>query len=765
MIDAGTPAPALRSLEAARRGLILVVSGYVVGATVVVSLIRSVQPGVLGWGVMAASVGMYAASVAFLKGEWQLRFAYGSLLALLILMFVVPDAAEAPWLPVTNVLGSLCYASILLMKRWHAWPLIGLGVAITLYAYTVRPSHALLWAPPMPEALFVVVQLVLACTLLWWMWRRLWRRAEESDALTQGVHEATQEAVRRQERARAWRRSAIEVHESVLNTLRYVLGVDQVDRERLMAFGASGADEPKYDSSIGVHSLANIVEHLRSHDESSVAIRLSGVAMSEPMAVRQASVLRNALAEIARNAEEHGRARNVTIHTALDTENSHDGAGQLTLSIVDDGRGVKNPWRPGIGLRHAVCDPIEEIGGTVELAPVRGRLVITIKIPLAPTIGKQRRPKVPFDTGRLTISAALVGWVIGGVAVAVWLIVSEGWQILPSAGLFLIAAFAAARVLFAKSRPAQGFILMAAAMGAVIPTVLAWVIEPGACIDQSLFPAFLNASGYAVLALVLWLRSRVVLPLVIVGLWTVGGTVLLTRVAADCRPVFIAVELNTLFVVPLLMVAAYYALRSAQNQEEQLRSILNSEAVEMSRAEAQEFISAELSAATQEAQGLITFIAQGGQRDDTVRQRLKECDARIRAIIQVDPHTTGPVGLVARHLVEYAVDSGTQVSVRAIDARSQTRAFPDALIRELENVVAVSSDIAIQVTDIGSADLLSLALGGVAREYVESTLRSVPSWMTWEIVEILEFEDTTVHILITCPSHDADPQSASTQLV
>jgi regulator of protease activity HflC (stomatin/prohibitin superfamily) len=115
--------------------------------------------------------------------------------------------------------------------------------------------------------------------------------------------------------------------------------------------------------------------------------------------------------------------------------------------------------------------------------------------------------------------------------------------------------------------------------------------------------------------------------------------------------------------------------------------------------------------------------------------------------------------------VEYAVDSGTQVSVRAIDARSQTRAFPDALIRELENVVAVSSDIAIQVTDIGSADLLSLALGGVAREYVESTLRSVPSWMTWEIVEILEFEDTTVHILITCPSHDADPQSASTQLV
>jgi hypothetical protein len=748
MTDPVKVAPAAQTLRAAQRALVLMVTGYVVGATTLVALLRAANPGVMGWIVLLGAVCTYVLSVVFLRGGPQLKGAFASLVVLLLLVFMVPEGSDTAWLPIPNLTGSLCYAAVLLLAGWKAWPWIALGISVTVYAFVVRPDHVLMWAPVMPEGWLVIAQLLLACLLLWWMWRRLWQQAAENDALVDEVHDATRDAIRRQERAQAWRRSAVVVHETILNTIRYVMSTDEIDRKRLDSFGQGAIASPGRGVTGAFvadrSSLSSAINQVRLSVEPTIHIQLSGTAMSDEVDAEAAAVLRDALTEIARNAHEHGGARTLMVRSSSEKN-------VFTLVITDDGVGISDTWHPGIGLLHAVHSPIEKLGGQVRAIADRGRLVTTIIIPGPRGHRRSRQPSTSFNTARLTITAPLVGWVTGGVAVSLVFVLAAGWSVLPAVLAFGIVAAVAALILIRSPTLPAPVLLTAAFVGAFTPTVLASRVDTTFCTPETLAPAFLNASGFAVLALVLWLQSRLVLPVLIVGVWTAGGVWLLTRIPPDCREDFIAVELNTLFVVPILLGAAYFAVRVAYREQEQLQRLVESEVAELARAQAQEEFTVELASVAQQAQDTLSRIAGGATRDARIRRELAACDARIRTIIQVDPQASGPIGLAARHLVEYALDHGTDVLVRAISANPNTRAMPAALLRELEQVVSAVSHVSVQVTDSGEGDLLSLTLVGITVPEVHDVVTCVPEWMTVEFIDAPDAEVSTIHVLLTCP--------------
>jgi signal transduction histidine kinase len=76
------------------------------------------------------------------------------------------------------------------------------------------------------------------------------------------------------------------------------------------------------------------------------------------------------------NVVRHAEARNCSVRIALDEE-----AGTLSVNIDDDGRGIGEGHRVGVGL-HSMRERAEELGGTCTVGSlVRGGTLVRAKLP------------------------------------------------------------------------------------------------------------------------------------------------------------------------------------------------------------------------------------------------------------------------------------------------------------------------------------------------------------------------------------------------
>jgi signal transduction histidine kinase len=104
------------------------------------------------------------------------------------------------------------------------------------------------------------------------------------------------------------------------------------------------------------------------HDNDGLRVTIEGPEELPPLlAAVEVAAYRIALEAIT-NVVRHAEARNCRVRLALDEKN-----GALRLEVEDDGRGIEEDYRAGVGLT-SMRERAEELGGscTVEAAPSGG---------------------------------------------------------------------------------------------------------------------------------------------------------------------------------------------------------------------------------------------------------------------------------------------------------------------------------------------------------------------------------------------------------
>jgi signal transduction histidine kinase len=738
--------PRMQAFMETRRLLALAVAFYVVGAALTLGLVRRVELIGPSGVIIFVSVALLASAVFVLRGERQLWAAFLSLLVLTAAVFVPSESAE-PWLPVPNLTVSVAYLGVLIASRWWSWVWILVGLILSTLALVIRPVQVVFWAPQMPLGWIVVLQLISACSLLWWTWRRLRHEASLQDEVHRNRHAQTQAAIARQERSRAWRNSAVALHESMLNTIRYLLRSKDPDRQVLAEYSINPVpivvDPPVFDT----HSVAEVIARSRRIAASSIVVTVAGEGSDAIMSPATAGALRVAMVEVIRNAVRHGQAGTVTVNVRQSDDF------RVHLTITDDGSGLGDSWSTGIGLHQALNETVVDVGGTVELASVDGGLRIEIELPTSRRDSTYRVLPTPFNQPRLVVAVILIAYVVVSVAYLPFLLLERGLWALPATIAMLIVAVSAAALFFQFGLFFQSGHIRSGMRrsGAILAALVPWLISVGAisCTQESVLPAVLNASGFATLVLVLWLSKPWILSMI--SIWAAGGLFLISRAPSECSQGLAYAELNTLLVVPLVLGVAYLGVRQTMQARQAVEDLEKSRIIESTQARAWEDFNTELAETVLRASHLIDRVAQGQDLDDTQRRQLICCDARIRAGIQVDPQVTGSTGLLARDLVHSACDAGVTVNVRAIDSSDHSVEIPVAMRKALMRVTTMSTSMVIQVLDDGTADQVSLTFAGVEIGDVRDVLSPAGEDLQWEVLTASHTDGERVHVLIRVP--------------
>ena len=732
--------PQLQALMATRRLLFLAVAFYVVGAAVILGLVRGVNLVGPSGIVVGLSVGLLALAVFVLRGEAQLWISFMALLVLTAAIFL-PDEASDAWLPVPNLTVSVAYLGILITTRWWSAVWIAVGLGLSIAALVLRPKQVVFWAPEMPLGWIVVAQLVAACLLLWWTWRRLRMEALTQDDIHRQLQRQTEVAIARQERSRAWRKSAVALHESILNTIGYLLQSPNPDRKALAEQSRNPApfvlDHPLVES----HTVEDVIARSRRMLSIPLTVNVTGGGADATLTPAVSGALRVAVVEVMRNAARHGKAA----HMKVDA--TRRGNSRVHLTISDDGIGIQGPMTTGVGLTQALNETIMDIGGHVEVTTTDGLVRVAMDLPVGRSEEFRRVVPVPFNQARLLVSAILVAYVAVSVAYVPFHFLERGAVVLPTdIGLVLVALIAVA-IFFRAGNIRWGVKLAGALLAVAVPWLLA--LGEVTCGQGSVLPAILNASGFAVLALSVWLRTSWAIGLLL-G-WAAGGIFLITRAPVDCRQGLIYAEFNALLVVPLILGIAYVGLKQAINARQKIENLEAIRTIEATQARAWEDFNAELADTVQRASHLIDRVADGEEVSDALVRELICCDARIRAGIQIDPQSTGNTGRLARDLITKACDVGVHVKVRSLESEEGSIEVPVQARFALVSLVQRPTAMTIQVLDDGSADQLSMTLLDVSADEVRALLAQVHSGLDWEVLEADQSGAERVHVLIRIP--------------
>lgn len=666
--------PRMQAFLETRRLLALAVAFYVVGAAVLLGLARRVDLIGPSGIVVLASVLLLALAVFVLRGEVQLWIAFLSLIVMTVAIFIPGESNEA-WLPVPNLTVSVAYLGVLITSRWWSWFWILAGLMLSAVALVIRPVQVIFWAPEMPLGWIVVLQLMTACVLLWWTWQRLKGEARIQDEVHRIRHRQTRAAIARQERSRAWRSSAVALHESILNTIRYLLQTQNPDRRVLAEQSVNPAPFVLADPTLDTHSVAEVIARSRRVVASPVSVTVS----------------------------------------ARKSKDSH-----VYLTITDDGIGVTDSWTTGVGLRQALNDTVEEVGGAVKLASVNGGLRVEIELPTSSHHDAHRVLPVPLNQPRLVVAVILIAYGLVGISYLPFLIAEKGVWAVPPAIAFAFVAFALAVLFFQPTHVRLQLRRGSAIIAASVP----WLLSLGmvACGQDSVQPAVLNASGFALLALALWLRKIWIVCLI--SAWAIGGLFLISGAPSECRQGLAYAEFNTLLVVPLVLGVAYLGVRQTLIARQAIEELDRSRIVESTQAQ---------------------------ELDDPLLRQLMRCDARIRAGVQIDPLVTGSAGRLARDLITSACDAGVKVNVRSVVSSEDAVDIPLAVRTALTGVARTATSMSIQVMEDGSADQMSLTFSGVAATTVRDALPQGADDIEWEVLATTHSEHDRVHLLVRVP--------------
>ena len=182
-----------------------------------------------------ASIPFFITGVVFSGRAFGLWLFLPLLMLLLLGGLVYPESGPR-WIAGVLLVSYMSYIWAVLAPRWWGLIALVLGPILLIAVWRPRPTNVIAGGLALADGSLAVIQLVAATAMIWWAWNSLRGEADRTDADLAVLDAHTVESMLVTERAAMWRLTATRLHESVLNSLRYLISSPTVDREVLRDF-------------------------------------------------------------------------------------------------------------------------------------------------------------------------------------------------------------------------------------------------------------------------------------------------------------------------------------------------------------------------------------------------------------------------------------------------------------------------------------------------------------------------------------------------
>lgn len=618
--------------------------------------------------------------------------------------FVAP-LSSPNWLALATLSSWLGYFLIALTSRRIGFILTPVAALIAIVAWK---SGAHIVVPGALEILggwVVFAQSLGGSVALWWAWNTLRAEARQGDARTEHLEQETLHSLQIQERARIWRQGATRVHESVLNTVRYVLLTQNLDRGRLKHEIVQASSNRNSLNSIDGSTAEDLVNEVAQVDFEGSILEIQGSIPDLYMDSEVYRTLRAAVIELIRNVIRHAEEKSIALSLTVSSQS------ELVISVFG-GTQLEVNSPPGIGRNTVLDSALDEIGAVwrSEADDRRGKAVIEIPVAYLTSHASDNEflGFPPFDKARLLVTSPLAAMtVIGSIYFIREMTIDQGFADL-SGWFGLASAVMVAAVVVRRKRVKPWIGLLIVLVPASVPIL---ALEPEfQCSQSGLFSPILTVSGFSVMVIAAW--SGRLAGIAGLALWAYGGATLVMRFPSNCRESVSLALLNSLVVLPVILTVSFIGAKAYRKAADRTRAVRKLEVIERSRAAAAEDLNAHLDDAVSSSLDLLGQVANGAELDTQMLSKLEVEDGRIRSAIQVDPERDGAFAVVMRTLVEEAADLGIRTNVKALVSSRDSRPIDSKVERLLYQLLVANQaqPTQVQVFTDGVEDHLVLTV-------------------------------------------------------
>jgi hypothetical protein len=317
-----------------------------------------------------------------------------------------------------------------------------------------------------------------------------------------------------------------------------------------------------------------------------------------------------------------------------------------------------------------------------------------------------------FDGAQALVSAGFTGLVAAGTIYIFYVDQASTWRDLLGKVLMVAATAVALALVLRRSRVAP----LPATLLILVPSAIPWVLAPAAgdCGQIATVASVLSISGYMIAIIAL---CGGLLPyLVAIPIWGAGAFLLASYAPVECQRSPIAMMFNTLTIIPLTLLVAYFGMRAHRASAARMDEARERTALAIGRAEAVRLVNQQLSASVERSADLLTEIGSTG-RLTAEQERAFTCQAALlRAGISVDRERDGAFTLAAYWLVHEIASRGVPIRVVMLSGSQDPNPLPPTLMGSLAAILLANGDrlsasnLSISCVNGQSMDFLSVMM-------------------------------------------------------
>jgi hypothetical protein len=244
MIDELSVRPEWTALRLTRRWVFVLGVGIAYAITLVVV--------VLGWSqltggeraLVLVTIPFFVAGLTFSTRSFGLWLFVPALLTILTCALLYPETGPR-WIAGVLLTSYCSYLWAVLSPKWIGSLAIVLGPLLLVVVWWQRPENVIPGGLALANGSLAAIQVAVATAMIWWAWNSLRSEADRTDADLAVLDSRTAESVLMTERAAMWRLTGTRLHESVLNSLRYLIASPTVDRAMLRDFADVSLPTPQ----------------------------------------------------------------------------------------------------------------------------------------------------------------------------------------------------------------------------------------------------------------------------------------------------------------------------------------------------------------------------------------------------------------------------------------------------------------------------------------------------------------------------------------
>lgn len=244
MTDELSTRPEWTALRLTRRWVFVLGVGIAYAITLVLAVLDWSQLTGGERALVLVTIPFFVVGLAFSTRGFGLWLFVPALLAILTCALLYPESGPR-WIAGVLLASYCSYLWAVLAPRWIGALAIVLGPILLIVVWWQRPQNVIPGGLALANGSLAVVQVATATAMIWWAWNSLRCEADRTDTDLAALDARTAESMLVTERAAMWRLTGTRLHESVLNSLRYLIASPTVDRAVLRDFADVSLPTPQ----------------------------------------------------------------------------------------------------------------------------------------------------------------------------------------------------------------------------------------------------------------------------------------------------------------------------------------------------------------------------------------------------------------------------------------------------------------------------------------------------------------------------------------